>query len=149
MYGDANAPSLSRKLDWVKVAVAGLNIKMAKENVFLALGWLFLVLALVGIALPVVPQVPFAVIAAYFFSKGSPRLHRWIRENKHFGKPVRDWEDQRAVATKTKIISCVMMAAGAVIGHTQLALGWALALDAVFLGCIAFVLTRKTAAAGT
>ncbi|HVJ65615.1 MAG TPA: YbaN family protein [Bdellovibrionota bacterium] len=120
---------------------------MTKEKAFLALGWLFLVLAMVGIALPIVPQVPFAVIAAYFFSKGSPRLHRWIRENKYLGKPVREWEDHHAVAHKTKIVSCVMMVGGAAIGHTQLTLGWALALDAAFLACIAFVLTRKTAVA--
>jgi len=39
----------------------------AKERTFMVLGGVFLVSAVVGIFLPVVPQIPFAIISAYFF----------------------------------------------------------------------------------
>ena len=119
--------------------------KNAKEKAYMVAGAFFLLLALVGVALPIVPQIPFAVISAALFSKGSEKFHQWVRENKFFGEPVRDWEDHRAVKPKVKAISTVMMLAGAGIGHYKFDLPWALALDGVFLICIIFVLTRKNA----
>lgn len=107
-------------------------------------GALALVLALVGVALPIVPQVPFAVLAAYLFSKGNPRLHRWIRANSHMGPPVKDWEDHRVVRPKLKAFSTIAMLIGAALGHWKLDLPWAVALDVAFALSIAFVLTRKS-----
>jgi uncharacterized membrane protein YbaN (DUF454 family) len=116
-----------------------------KENSFLVAGAISLILAVIGIFLPIVPQVPFAILSAYLFSKGSPTLHKWVRKNKYFGKPVRDWEDQKAVAPKMKIISSVMMAAGAAIGHWKFEeLTYAFILDGIFAAAILFVVTRKS-----
>lgn len=120
--------------------------KSTKQKLFMVGGGVSLVLAIVGIFLPIVPQVPFAILAAILFSKGSDRLHKWVRENKYFGEPVRDWEDDRVVRPKLKIISSIMMVAGAAIGHWQLTLAWAIALDVVFLASIVFLVTRKSGA---
>jgi uncharacterized protein len=119
--------------------------KDPKQRVAMVAGAIALVLAVVGIFLPIVPQVPFAILAAVLFSKGSPRIHKWIRKNKYFGPPVRDWEDHRAVRPRLKILSTIMMVGGAGLGHWQLPLGWAIGLDAVFAAAIVFVLTRKSA----
>lgn len=127
------------KLEW--------KDKKPKEKGFMFAGLAFLVLALIGVALPIVPQIPFAIISAMLFSKGSPKLHQWVRENKYFGEPVRDWEDKRAVKMKVKLVSTFMMMAGAGIGHWKFGMPWALALDGIFLLCILFVLTRRTAEA--
>jgi uncharacterized membrane protein YbaN (DUF454 family) len=118
--------------------------KNPKEKCFMLLGALFLVFAIVGVFLPLVPQVPFAIISAMFFSKGSPRIHQWIRNNKHMGRPVRDWEDHKVVRTKLKLLSITMMICGALLGHWKLLPGWAIAFDVVFLACIIFVATRKS-----
>ncbi len=102
-------------------------------------------LAVVGIFLPVVPQVPFAIAAAYCFSKSSPQFHHWVRHNKHLGKPVTDWEDHRVVRPKLKAFSTAAMVVGAVIGHWILEkVEWAIALDVIFAACIVFVLTRRS-----
>ncbi|MCJ7854908.1 YbaN family protein [Lachnospiraceae bacterium NSJ-143] len=48
--------------------------------IYMVLGTIFLILGLIGLALPVVPQVPFLLTAVYFLSKGSPRFEKWIKE---------------------------------------------------------------------
>lgn len=118
--------------------------KKPKEKAFMAAGLVSLLLAIVGVFLPIVPQVPFAILSAYLFSKGSAKLHKWVRENKYFGKPVCDWEDHRVVRPKLKAFSTVAMIAGAAFGHFKLPLGWAIALDVVFLAAIIFVITRSS-----
>lgn len=110
----------------------------------MVLGGFFLLAALVGVFIPIIPQVPFAIISAYFFSIGSPRIHLWMRHNKYFGTPVREWEDFRIIRPKMKIIATISMVVGAVLGHYKLDQNWAYALDVVFAVAIAFVLTRRS-----
>lgn len=116
----------------------------SQERLFMALGGVFLLATLVGICVPVLPQVPFAIIAAYFFSKGNRRIHRWIRHNRHVGRPVRDWEDHRVIRPKLKAISCGAMAMAAAVSAFWLDAPWAIAVPAAFALAIAFVLTRKS-----
>lgn len=71
------------------------KMKGPKSRMFMALGLMFLLATIVGVFLPIIPQVPFAIISVYFFSRGSTAIHYWIRYNKYFGRPVRNWEDCR------------------------------------------------------
>jgi uncharacterized protein len=122
-----------------------LKNKDPKRVLLFAGGCVALGLAVVGVFLPIVPQVPFAILAAYLFSKSSRKLHKWTRDNKYLGPPVKDWEDHRVVRPKLKIFSCLAMAAGAVMGHFTLdKLGFAIGLDVIFAVAIAFVLTRRS-----
>jgi len=126
-------------------AMTALTDKDPKRVLLFAAGCVALGLAVVGVFLPVVPQVPFAILAAYLFSKSSRKLHKWIRHQKYLGPPVKDWEDHRVLRPKLKIFSSLAMAAGAVIGHFTLDnIGFAIALDVVFAAAIAFVLTRRS-----
>jgi uncharacterized membrane protein YbaN (DUF454 family) len=120
------------------------KLKGTKARFFMFLGALFLILALIGVAIPIIPQVPFAIISAFFFSKGSPRIHIWMRTNKYFGKPVRDWEDHRVIRPKMKIIASFSMVMGAIIAHWKLDAPYPLILDTIFAASIIFVLTRKS-----
>lgn len=120
------------------------KIKGTKKRTAMFLGALFLLLAFIGVFIPIVPQVPFAIISAYFFSIGSPRIHLWMRHNKYFGKPVREWEDYRIIRPKIKIIATVSMAVAAYLGHLKLEESWAITLDVIFAVSIAFVLTRRS-----
>lgn len=69
---------------------------------YLALGWLCLGLAVVGVVLPLLPTTPFLLVAAFFFARGSERTHRWLIEHPRFGPPIRDWNEHRAVSLKAK-----------------------------------------------
>ena len=45
---------------------------------WLAAGWLSLAAGFVGIFLPLLPTVPFVLLAAFCFSRGSARCERWL-----------------------------------------------------------------------
>lgn len=121
------------------------KIKRHHERFYMVLGVFFLLLALIGVALPIVPQIPFAITSAFFFSKGSPRIHLAIRHNKVFGRAVRDWEDHKVIRPKTKFFSVLAMLGGAVMAHLRFPLNLCYVLDGIFLICILFVLSRKSA----
>src|SRR5688572_15469404 len=91
--------------------------KDPKQKAYMAAGIVSVVIAIVGVFLPIVPQVPFAILAAYLFAKGSRRLHKWVRKNKYFGEPVRDWEDHHVVRPKLKAFSTLAMIGGGAMGH--------------------------------
>jgi uncharacterized protein len=129
---------------WFKKLIKEWKKNGPKEKVLMAGGAVSLLLALVGVFLPIVPQVPFAILSAFLFSKGSPRLHQWVRRHKYFGGPVKDWEDHRVVRPKLKAFSTLAMIGAAVFAHFKLLIHWAIALDIVFGAAIIFVLTRKS-----
>lgn len=120
------------------------KLKGTKGRFYMALGAIFLLFALVGILIPIVPQVPFAIISAFFFSKGSIKIHLWIRQNRLFGRPVREWEDFRIIRPRMKIIATISIVGGAVLSHLKIGLPWAYAIDIVFAISIAFVVTRRS-----
>ena len=59
------------------------------------LGLLFVGMAFIGLFLPGIPTTFPAIVAAWLFSKSSPRLNKWIHTNKFFGHLVTQWEQKR------------------------------------------------------
>lgn len=70
---------------------------MRLRLLYKALGFLFLGLAFIGVFLPVLPTVPFILVAAYYFSKSSPRMYQYLREHKWFGKTIVQWEEEKCI----------------------------------------------------
>ncbi len=75
----------------------------------MTLGWLFFVLGIIGILLPVMPTAPFVLLAAACWARSSRRFHFWLINHKYFGKYVRDWEENRAVPLYAKWLATIMM----------------------------------------
>lgn len=74
-----------------------------------ALALLSLALALVGVVLPVLPTVPFLLLAAWAASRGWPALDAWLLANKSFGPVIRDWRERGAVPRRAKWLASTMM----------------------------------------
>ena len=51
-------------------------------------GILFFLLGVIGLVIPVVPQVPFFLLSVYLFSKGSPRFEKKLKSTKIYQKYV-------------------------------------------------------------
>lgn len=77
---------------------------------WLLLGWTAVALGFAGVVLPILPTTPFLILAAFAFSKSSPRLRQWLVEHNIFGGPIRDWEDKGAIRPRYKIMACTAMA---------------------------------------
>lgn len=77
---------------------------------FVILGWVFFILGIIGVVLPVMPTAPFVLLAAWCWARSSRRFHFWLINHKYFGKYVRDWEERRAVPRYAKWLASIMMA---------------------------------------
>lgn len=110
---------------------------------FLLLGWSAVTLAVIGIPLPGLPTTPFLILAAFAFSKGSPKARAWLIDHAHLGPMIQDWEARGAISRRSKALAVSMMAALLIL---SLILGvplWAFAIQALFIGgSAAFVLSR-------
>lgn len=110
---------------------------------FLIGGWASTGLAVVGIALPLLPTVPFLLLAAFCFARSSDRLHDWLITHPRLGPPIADWRAHGAIRPRMKraalltIIASVALAAG--LGSPA----WVLAIQIAALSATsAFILTR-------
>lgn len=81
---------------------------------WLALAYVALGLGLVGLVLPAIPTAPFIIVSAWAATRGSRRLHRWLREHRVFGPTLCAWEDHGAVPRRAKWIATASMAVGVV-----------------------------------
>jgi len=72
------------------------------------IGLIALALGLIGLFLPVMPTVPFVLVAAWAGSKGWPELERYLLAHKHFGPPIRNWRERGAISRSAKSITTLM-----------------------------------------
>lgn len=74
----------------------------------------FVLLGVIGLFLPVMPTVPFLIVAAWAAARSSPRLHAWLMNHPHFGRQLREWNEHGIVPRRAKWITSAMMAGSAV-----------------------------------
>ena len=71
-------------------------------------------LGLVGLALPVVPTVPFLIVSAWAASKGWPAFEIWLLNHRRFGPPIVQWRQRGAVPRRLKWLSTLMMSSSGI-----------------------------------
>ena len=77
------------------------------RSTFLVLGFFFLGMAFIGVAVPLIPTVGPVLLAAFFFSKSSERFDHWLVNNRLFGGIVRDWRAGLGFTIRAKMIAIV------------------------------------------
>lgn len=117
--------------------------------VAVVLAYIFLALALVGIPLPGLPTVPFLLLSAWFAARGSPKLHAWLYAHPRFGKLLIDWETERAISRKSKILAVLMLIASWLIMFYKVNSFWVLALlGALFVVVGTYLISRPEPKSG-
>lgn len=87
---------------------------------WLVAGGLSLLVGLIGVAVPLLPTVPFVLLAAYCLARGSKRLERRLLEHPTLGPIVLDWRARRAVPRKAKQWATLMMTVSSVLAWWML-----------------------------
>lgn len=87
-----------------------------KRHFFFVIGWASIALGAVGVVLPLLPTVPFVILAAYCFARSSPRLEAWLVGHPQFGHHIIAWRDQGAISRKGKLAALFAFAASAIGG---------------------------------
>lgn len=73
-------------------------------------GWLSFGLGFVGAFVPLLPTVPFMLLAAYCFARGSERFHEWLITHPRFGPPILDWQERGMISRKAKLMAGIAIA---------------------------------------
>lgn len=93
---------------------------------YLLAGFLSLALAAAGLLMPLLPTVPFVILAAFCFARSSPALEAWLVGHPRFGPHIRDWRRRRAISRPGKQAALVAFGISAVVGLSVLTLPWSL-----------------------
>ena len=80
-----------------------------KNKLYIAAGFLFVVLGAVGIVLPILPTTPFLLIAAGFFLRSSGRLYLWLTNHRYLGAFIRNYRLYHAVPLSTKLFALIFL----------------------------------------
>ncbi|RNF34683.1 YbaN family protein [Paracoccus methylarcula] len=75
-------------------------------------GILALGLGAIGVILPVMPTVPFLLVAAWAFARSSPRLRQRILDHATYGPYVRAWQERGAIGRTAKLWAVAAMSTG-------------------------------------
>lgn len=106
-------------------------------------GGVFLALAVIGAFLPVMPTVPFLLVAAWAFAKSSPALRERILNNPLYGPQVRAWQERGAVGRMAKIWAVSAMATGVAMALYLALPLWVVAVQAtICLTVSAYLISR-------
>lgn len=119
---------------------------LTTRSLFIAAGWLSLGLGFVGAFVPVLPTTPLVLLAAYFFSKGSPRLHAWLLRQPRLGKLIFDWQRHGVIRLRAKILSTALIVPlfAYTLGFVPVPLALKGLLAAIGLGVLAFIWSRPS-----
>lgn len=109
----------------------------------LILAYIFLALALVGVFLPGLPTVPFLLLTAWFAARGSKKLHSWLYAHPLLGKLLIDWEQERAISRRSKVLAILMLIISWSVMYLRLSNLWLLSgLAALFVTVATYLITR-------
>lgn len=111
--------------------------------IYAGLGICCVALAIVGVILPLLPTVPFLLLATFFFANSSERLHDWIISHNIFGPMILDWRENGAIRPTAKKAATGSIAAVFLLSLMLGAPSHILIIQAVVLsGVLTFIWSR-------
>lgn len=104
-----------------------------RKGGWLALGFVGLGLGALGAVLPLLPSVPFLLLAAWGFGKSSRRLERWFQGTRLYRENLADLAAGRGMSRRAKVrimvVVTLLMAVGFWMMH-------AVPVGRIVLGCV-------------
>ncbi len=76
----------------------------SRKVIYVILGSISLVLGTLGIFLPLLPTTPFYLLTAWLYVQSSEKLYNKVMNNKYFGTIVRNFQEDKSIPLKTKIV---------------------------------------------
>lgn len=77
--------------------------------ILICCGWLSIAGGVIGIFLPLVPTVPFLLLAAACFARSSGRFHTWLVEHGYLGPLIRDYLNGSGIPSRARRMAIGMV----------------------------------------
>ncbi|ALB71547.1 DUF454 family protein [Cronobacter muytjensii] len=113
-----------------------------QRTILLILGWLAVVLATLGVVLPLLPTTPFLLLAAWCFARSSPRFHHWLLYRSWFGGYLRHWQQYRAMPPGAKPRAILVILATFAISLWMVKIFWVRIVLLIILGGLLMFMWR-------
>ncbi|MBS9476435.1 YbaN family protein [Ancylobacter sp. VKM B-3255] len=109
-------------------------------------GWICVGLGIVGVIMPGMPGTVFLILAAWLFSRSSPRFEKWLLSHPRLGPSVVAWREKGAVPRGAQFVATGSMMASfgilVLLGLSTPVLGL---IAVIFVAVSAYLLTRPSA----
>jgi len=112
---------------------------------YLVCGILSICVGVISIFLPLLPTVPFMLLAAFCFARSNPEWEARILRDPRFGPHIHAWRQRGAISLKGKIAAIVGLTGSGIMGLVFLEGLVAFAPAAVALICGSWIAIRPNA----
>ncbi|SNS06055.1 hypothetical protein SAMN06295912_10193 [Sphingomonas laterariae] len=119
---------------------------MVRRKLYLVAGAAALATGTIGIFLPLLPTVPFYILAAFCFGRSNPAWEARLLNHPRFGVHIRAWRERGAISLRAKRLAVTMLLASAVVGLLTLTWPWSLLPATVALCTGTWIWTRPSGA---
>ena len=79
-------------------------MKGIKKIAYTTIGFISLILGVIGVILPIFPTTPFLLLTSFCFLRSSERINEWFKGTKIYKKHLQDFVEEKAMTMKQKII---------------------------------------------
>ncbi len=116
---------------------------MLVRHFYLAGGIASVGLGIIGAFLPILPTVPFLVLAAFCFARSNPAWEQRLLNHPRYGASLRDWRERGAISRRAKISALLAMGVGAVFTWFTIGWPWVLVSIAILVLSGTWIWTRN------
>ena len=85
------------------------SISPLTKYLYLASGFILVIIGVVGIFLPILPTTIFLILASACFIRSSPKANEWLRNHKILGMYIKNYQDKSGLTLKSKIINIILL----------------------------------------
>jgi len=118
----------------------------ARRILLITAGFACLAVGLIGIAIPVLPTTPFALLAAACFARSSPRFLAALERSRLFGPFIANYRYHTGISVQRKVFTLAVLWIGLIVSMVLVQrLAITLLLTAIGCGVSAHLLIMKTA----
>ena len=82
----------------------------ALRLLLMVIGWLSVILGVIGIFLPVLPTTPFLLLAAACFARTSPKFYNWLVGHPKLGRYIVYYLEGKGIPLKAKVYTITLIA---------------------------------------
>ncbi len=95
-----------------------------RRHLYLAGGLASVALGAVGAFIPVLPTVPFLLLAAFCFARSNPEWEARLLAHPRWGPSIRDWRERRAISRRAKAAALATLALSGAVAVLSLTGVW-------------------------